>query len=266
MRGWQLAGNSAEAYQTYLVPAIMQSFAHELASVASFQPGERILDVACGTGVVARAAVEQTGGRAMVVGLDVNPEMLAVARKTPGGQGVEWKEGDALDLPFADNSFDVVTCGYALMFLSNRLRALQQMRRVMAPDGRVVVMVARGIEDNPGYARLAGAFARVVGDEAGAMMRSIFSLGDRGELEQLARAAGFGDVRIRFSVVNAHYPSIEDWIWQEAASSPLADQIAALDEAAREALVADLSDSMAGSVDSDGIAIPFQSQILLARA
>src|SRR5215213_7246492 len=106
---WQLEGSAAELYERYLVPAITALWAADLVERAAPQPGERVLDIACGTGIVARMAANRMGV-GQVVGLDLNPGMLAVARSGLAGHHppIEWQEGSALDLPFPDGSFDVV--------------------------------------------------------------------------------------------------------------------------------------------------------------
>jgi ubiquinone/menaquinone biosynthesis C-methylase UbiE len=113
---WQVAGNAAEIYEEYLVPAIFEPWARNLLDRAAPRPGERVLDVACGSGIVARLAAEQVGAAGTVVGVDINPGMIAVARKNAGAAGVEWKEGNATALPLPDGSFDLVTCQQGLQF------------------------------------------------------------------------------------------------------------------------------------------------------
>lgn len=97
---WQLDGSAPELYERYLVPAITRIWASDLIDRAGPKPGQSLLDVACGTGVVARLAAERMRtGR--VVGLDLNEGMLAVARSVPvTGAPIEWREGNALRLPF----------------------------------------------------------------------------------------------------------------------------------------------------------------------
>src|SRR5215212_5921818 len=106
---WQLEGTAAELYERYLVPAITALWAADLVRRAAPGSGERVLDVACGTGIVARLAAERMGA-GHIVGLDLNAGMLAVARAVSTGSNppIMWQEGSALELPFPDGSFDVV--------------------------------------------------------------------------------------------------------------------------------------------------------------
>src|SRR5689334_8372947 len=152
---WQLEGSAPELYQRYLVPAVTGQWAADLVERAALQPGERVLDVACGTGVVARLAAARVGPSGRVAALDLNPGMLAVARTLPGepGEGaaavIEWYEDSALALPFPEASFEVAFCQLGLQFFPDRPQALQEMRRVLVSGGRLALSVFGPIEHNP---------------------------------------------------------------------------------------------------------------------
>ena len=147
---WQLEGTAAELYQRYLVPAITTKWAEDLLDRARPRAREAVLDVACGTGVVARLAARRVAP-AQVTGLDLNPGMLAVARGVPNeGAQISWIEGSALDLPFPPASFDVVLCQLGLQFFPNQRRALGEMRRVLKDIGRAALSVYGPIERTPG--------------------------------------------------------------------------------------------------------------------
>jgi ubiquinone/menaquinone biosynthesis C-methylase UbiE len=229
--------------------------------------GERVLDVACGTGSVARRAAARVGAAGEVVGLDVNEGMLAVARRAGDGvrPAIEWRPGDAAELPFADGSFDVVVCQQALQFFPDPPRALREMRRVLAPGGRAAVSVLRAIRHSPAYAPMADALARHVGAEPGAMMRSIFPAWDLDHVRGLAREAGFADVRVRIEVGSIRYPSPEEFLRQEAACSPLAGALRAMPEEVRDALVRDLEGALDAHRDDDGIVSPMETWVVVAR-
>lgn len=136
----QYGGNAAENYERYFVPTIGAPFATALLNAAALQVGERVLDIACGTGVVTRLAAEQVGQQGAVAGLDVNPAMLAVARSVPSsGAAIEWHEANAESLPLPDGSFDVVVSSLGLQFVTDKTSALREMRRVLAPEGRLAI-------------------------------------------------------------------------------------------------------------------------------
>jgi SAM-dependent methyltransferase len=196
--------------------------------------------------------------------------MLAVARRAAAGLGpeieaIEWREGEATALPFPDESFDVVYCEQGLQFFGDRALALAEMRRVTAPDGRLALSVCRSLDRVPGYAALSDALERHAGPEAGAMMGSPFAGGDGEALRALVAGAGFRDVRRRLAVVPVRYPSAEQLLWQEGASSPLAGPLGRLDGDARGALVAAVVEAMRPYVDDDGVMIPLEYHVVLAR-
>src|SRR5207247_1537305 len=153
---WQLSGNAAEIYERYLGPAIFGPWAPVLIERAALKPGERVLDVACGTGVVTRLAAQQVAPTGKVSGLDLNPAMLAVARSRPSTSAVaiSWHEGNALALPFPDATFDVVCCQLGLQYFADRPLALREMHRVLVPRGRLALLVWGPLEHSPGYAVL----------------------------------------------------------------------------------------------------------------
>ena len=158
----QLRGTGAEMYERGLVPAIFAPWAAVLIKQAALQRGERVLDVACGTGVVARLAVQQVGSTGRIIGLEKDAERLAVARSLPPVPGVslEWQESNALAMPFADAYFDALLCQQGLQVFPDRPAALREMHRALVPGGRLILSVWGSLEQCPGYAALVGALER----------------------------------------------------------------------------------------------------------
>jgi ubiquinone/menaquinone biosynthesis C-methylase UbiE len=181
---WQVGGSAPEVYERELVPAVFGPWARRVVGLANLQPGDSVLDLACGTGVVARTAAEEVGERGAVLAADLNPGMIALAQSLPAPRGatIEWREADAGALPFAERAFDVVLCQLGLQFFADRSTAMREVYRVLHPDGRVVVMTWRGIERATGFAVLAAALEQHIGPEAASIMRAPFSLGDAEEL------------------------------------------------------------------------------------
>ncbi len=248
---WQVAGNAAKAYQREVVPTVFGPWAPRVLALAGLQPGSSVLDVACGTGVVARLAAEAVGADGHVTALDMNPGMLAVAADlpVPSGAAIEWVESNAQALPFPAATFDVVCCQLGLQFFPDREGALREMARVLVPGGRVVVMVWRTIVRSPGYAVLAAALGRTIGPEAEALMRAPFALGDAGELAGLIRAAGFGDVAIREETGEARFATSERFVESQVSASPLAAILSAAPTESREELVREIESALGpGSV------------------
>ena len=159
---WQVAGSAAEVYEQELVPAIFGPWAPIVIDLAQPQKGDRVLDVACGTGIVARMAAQRVGPTGTVVGVDLNPGMLKVARTvcstgSHSGAPIQWEEASADKLPFSNESFDVAFCQLGLQFFPDRAAALREMRRVLVTGGRVALMVWCDISESPGFSALAKA-------------------------------------------------------------------------------------------------------------
>jgi ubiquinone/menaquinone biosynthesis C-methylase UbiE len=227
-------GDVATNYERYFVPAIGAPLAADLVALAALRPGERVVDVACGTGAVTRLARERVGAGGTVAGIDVNPGMLAVARTVPGASAIAWHEASAEELPAADESFDVAFCQLGLQFFSDRVAALREIRRVLVPGGRLLVNV-------PGpapavFATLEDALGRHVGAGAAGFVGAVFSLYREDEVRALVTTAGFATVETTSSVKTLRLPPPADFLWQYVHSTPLAGAAAQLDEEHRAAL------------------------------
>jgi ubiquinone/menaquinone biosynthesis C-methylase UbiE len=219
---WQLDGTAPELYQRYLVPAITSLWAADLIERAQPVTGNALLDVACGTGVVARMAAERmAAGR--VVGLDFNSGMLAVARsQRAAGAAIEWIEGSALNLPFPDGSFDVVLCQLGLQFFPDRPLALREMKRVLVPSGRLALSVFSAIERTPGADAFARALDHCVGPNASSIKRAEHIFPDAGEVRSLISAAGFERIDVRTIAKQISFPSLLDYVRFQLVATPMA--------------------------------------------
>lgn len=205
-----------QAYAQYFVPAIFQPLSALLVEQAAPRPGERVLDLACGTGVVARRVAPLVSETGAVVGVDISPGMLDVARgqPPPSGAVVQWLTGDAgaLDLPAA--AFDLVLCQQGLQFFPDRLQALREVRRVLVDAGRLVLAVWHSLDEHPLFAALADAELPYL-HELGASPDDVgvpFSLGDRAELRALLDAAGFGDATVTARSIQARFAAPERFV------------------------------------------------------
>lgn len=265
--GWQIEPDSAEAYERYLVPAMMARWAEQLVDLAAPRPGERVLDLGCGTGVVARTAARAVGRGGSVTGLDLNEGMLAAAQAAAARQGlaVEWRAGNATALPFPGASFDVVLSQQALQFVSDPAAALREAARVLRPQGRLALNVCRPLERCPAYVHLAEALGRHLGPAAAAGMRSPFRDWSVDDLRGLLAGAGLREVRVRIEVSSVRYPSVSELVRREASSSPLAGPVAALSTAAREALLRELEEALRGFVDDEGFVTPLELYLASGR-
>lgn len=266
LEGWQLEDNSAEAYERNLVPDMFTPWADRLVSGSTLRRNDRILDVGCGTGIVARRAAASTEYDVKIVGLDANPGMLAVARKA-GEEWpiIDWEQGEATDLPFEDGAFDVVFCQQALQFFPDPTEALREMNRVLASDGRLAVSVWRPIEFHEVYGTFAEILERHVGADAAAMMRSPFPAWDRSDLREFARDAGFDEVKITIDIGSMRYPSPTTLVQREIESSPLAEQIRSEPTEILDALVRDVQEAIRSYTDDDGVIFPMETHVVTTR-
>ncbi|MDH4611469.1 methyltransferase domain-containing protein [Pseudomonas sp. BN102] len=205
----------AEVYEAFFVPALFQQWGARVAAEAGITSGQRVLDVACGTGVLACAAAERAGPEAEVVGLDANAEMLAVARRKSAS--IEWLEGRAEALPFPDASFDAVVSQFGFMFFDDRPAALREMCRVLRPGGNLAIAVCDGLEHSPGYAALAKLLQRLFGDQVANAFRAPFVLGDERLLLALCSEAGITDAKVMRHEGTVRFPSIDALISTERA-------------------------------------------------
>jgi ubiquinone/menaquinone biosynthesis C-methylase UbiE len=214
----------AENYERYFIPAIGGPVAEDLIETADLKAGERVLDVACGTGVVARLAAERVGPSGTVAGLDAHPGMLAVARaSTPAGISIDWYEASAEAMPLPDGSFDVVLCQMGLQFMSNKVAALREMRRVLDRGGRIYVTL-------PGpkpslFGIMTEALARHISPQAAAFGDVVFSLHDVADVTKLMRDAGFREVDVEAKPKLLRLPAPADFLWQYVHSTPLVEPV-----------------------------------------
>jgi ubiquinone/menaquinone biosynthesis C-methylase UbiE len=267
---WQLEGTAAELYQRYLVPAITTKWAEDLVDRATLGVGEEALDVACGTGVVARLAARKVapGG---VTGLDLNAGMLAVARGLPNdGAPVSWIEGSALDMPLPSDRFDVVLCQLGLQFFPDQPKALREMRRVLRGSGRAALSVYSPLERTPGANAFVRALDEVLGPEASRIKRGEHSFASPMQLEQLLRDAGFATVDVQAVAQTIGLPSVLDYVRFQLLATPMTVLLkdkAAVERAAIIASVASRTTALSTPAMLAGgrFTFPQEAYVALAR-
>lgn len=268
---YQLEGSAPELYERYLVPAITALWAADLVERAALRPGERVLDVACGTAIVARLAAQRMGnGR--VVGLDINSGMLGVARSLPrlAGMPIEWHEASVLSMPFPDAAFDVALCQLGLQFFPDQPAALREMWRVLRPVGRLALSVFSSIEHTPAANALANALDRHLGPGASKTKRTEHGLADADELRALVTGAGFRDVTIRTVTQQIRFPSPREYVRLQLAATPMAGLVSGMESGKRNALVdaiaSDLRTAMqGGDMAKVELTFPQEAHVVLAR-
>jgi ubiquinone/menaquinone biosynthesis C-methylase UbiE len=261
---WQLAGNAAELYEDILVPTVFRPWATDLLELADLRQGERVLDVACGTGIVARLAAGRVGMAGEVTGLDLNAGMLRVARSLPSppGASVTWVEGSALAMPLPDASFDVVLCQQGFQFFPDQAAGLQEMKRVLVPGGRVLLSIWEG--HTPYTSAMVGAVEKHVGLEPATTLRTSRACPDPETVRDLMMQAGFRDARTCARDLTRRLPAIAHFVLRHLAATPVAGAIAALSEGKRAALAADVRKALLAYEDGDGISYQEVAHVVMA--
>jgi len=262
-RSGNFVSNPAEAYDSYMVPALFAPWASQLIQRANPQPGERVLDLACGTGVVARRAAPLLGSKGTMTAIDLSRNMLSVGRAAAKGEGlnIEWQQGRAEQLPFADGSFDLVLCQFALMFFADRATALSEAYRILADSGRICLNVWQALDRHPFYETLHDVIQCRLGMSA---IKDIFALGDEEQLWRLLTNAGFQNVQIEPVSITARFPNPGGFLACEIDLDTAAiPSMQALDLAGRKAIIAAISEDMKGPLlevtHEDHVVIPFHA-------
>ena len=261
---WQrFAGSAAENYNQHLVPAIFAPWAEELVDLAAPQPGDRVLDVACGPGVVARL-VARRAGTGQITGLDVNPAMVKVARSLPSELPISWQQGDARHLPFPGQAFHLVLCQQGLQFFPDRAAGLDQMRRVLMPGGRIALAVWGPIERSPGFAALAAALDHHVSAAAAAAARSPFSLPGTSDLRDLIEGAGLQDVQVHSRTKMLRFPPPAEFVHQYVWGSPIAAALGDADAAALEPAICEVTEALQPYLHDHVLSFPIENHLATA--
>jgi SAM-dependent methyltransferase len=259
----QISGTPAEIYEQHMVPAIFARWAPDLVEAAGVRTGERALDVACGTGAVTRLLAERVGPAGKVVGLDINPGMLAVARLAAPSGSIEWLEGSVAKMPLPDASFDAVICQQGLQFVPEKAAALSEMHRVLKRGGRLALSCWRSIEHTPGYLALQQALARRIGPEKAALPP--FSFGDGGSIRGLALAAGFREVKLRAEAKMIRFQSAEHLVRAVVGGAPtMMGALTGQGEGVLDAIIVEMTEATRHFVDDEGWATPAVSYIVTA--
>jgi ubiquinone/menaquinone biosynthesis C-methylase UbiE len=251
----------ADVYDEQFVPALFRQWGPVLCDAANIESGQRVLDVACGTGALTVAVAGRVSPGGAVIGLDASPEMLAVARRNH--PDIEWHDGRAESLPFTDASFDAVVSQFGLMFFDDRIAALREMRRVLRRGGHLAVAVCDALERSPGYASLAALLERLFGKTVADAFRAPFVLGDATALRALSMAAGIAEANVVQRQGIVRFASIDALVSTERACAWTLGGL--LDDAQFERLRREAQDTFLPFVDAGG-SIEFSMPALLITA
>ena len=262
--GRTYGSNPAENYEKYFVPSIGEPMAKELIKKLELHKGEKVLDVACGTGVLTRLIAEKVGPDGKVEGLDVNPAMLKVASSLPQSQkNIQWHEASAESIPLPGNSFDVVTCQLGIQFVNDKTSALKEMHRVLAAEGKLLLTVPGPTA--PLFEILDKALEKHISPDASKFVEVVFSLHDPEEIKNLLIRAGFHEVKVKQHASKFHLPPPKDFLWQYIGSTPLSGIISQTDEKKCAALEFEVVNEWQKFVDNGGMAYEQSITTAIAR-
>ncbi len=262
--------NPAEVYQAFFVPTLFTPLSRIFLRYAAPRPGERMLDLACGTGIVARQAAPLIGSEGTLTGVDISPAMLAVARQLepPPGARIEWREGNALALDLPASSFDLVTCEHGLMFFPDQKAAGREMSRVLVPGGRAVVSTYQSIRLHPIYETLYQSLSRNFNIPFETLAVA-FNLGDEGKLRELFMASGFECVEVAPETFTARFPEpnrfIQLTLQSVSAVVPAFRELHSGHDARMQAVHRDVDEVLKRHLEDGALAVPMSSYIVSAH-
>jgi ubiquinone/menaquinone biosynthesis C-methylase UbiE len=256
----QVTREAAEVYDDLLLPGMMRPWARRLVQIAEVAAGQNVLDVACGTGVLAAEAASRLGDKGVAVGVDSNAGMLAVARRRLPGLGLQRAAAEAL--PFRTASFDRVLSQFGLMFFDDKPAAVGEMVRVLRPRGVLCVAVWAALELAPAYVQLAALLDRLFGPHAGDSIRLPSSLGRPEQMESLLAVDGLEATRVTLEPGPARFPSLRAWLEVEVKGWVLAE---AVDDRQFEHLLREAAVQLRPYVMPDG-AVVFEAPAVVAQA
>ncbi len=283
--GFQLEDQTAEGWERHLVPGASKYIARDFVSRIAVRPGMKVLDVACGTGVVTRLLQEKIIWTGKITAVDFNPHMLRVARQVMqySHPPVEFIEAEASKIPLPDGQFDLVASMWGFQYFPDRMAALREWYRLAKPGARIIYALCRGIEFHPSWAALARSLDKHLSKEAGDIVRSIWQakavkppvehLRGSGEeltngqsalqeLSILTREAGFEDVHVENIVTPVRYGSVPEFVEWDFGSMPAPQGDL---NRVKQAVIEDLIPQLSIYADDNGVCFPIWSWIVEAR-
>jgi SAM-dependent methyltransferase len=223
-RRWQLDGSAAERYLEVLEPAILGPVAEALVTHVAPRVGARVIDIGCGTGAAALKASELVGRTGRVVGVDINRQMIEVARSRPAPQfaEVEWLEASAMDIPLPDGVFDTAVSSQVLQFVDEPERAMEEARRVLRPGGLVGVGLWCPLDSNPYFSNLVASISEHIDSNTAGGLGAAFSFSDEHRIRRLLVAAGFEEVSITTATIHSDLPPLGEFVPRHIGATPMA--------------------------------------------
>ena len=256
----QLNIEAARVYDEFFLPALFEQWPPHVIARSGIGPTDHVLDVGCGTGVLARAASDIVGSDGVVVGVDISDGMLALAAQR--APQIDWRKAPAESLPFAAATFDRVVSQFGLMFFEDRIAAVKEMLRVLRPGGRVVVAVWSPLNETPGYAAMVHLLDRLFGADVACELEAPFCLGDSDQLEDIFMQAGAVAPIVETVSGTCHFPSLDRWIATDVKGWTLGNRI---DDEQFQRLQQEAKSALAAYVQSDG-KVEFEAPARLIHA
>ncbi len=243
----QVVEDAADIYEAFFVPALFQAWPQKLVATTAITTGANVLDVACGTGVLARYLATQVGKPDLVTGVDINVGMLAVAKRQ--APNINWQQAAAEQLPFESHRFDAVFCQFGLMFFNDRTTAISEMYRVLRAGGQLAIAVWGTLENTPGYLAVCQLLQDLFGNDVAKEMRAPYALGDIEALATLFTSANIGEFTVTTPSAMARFSSVHDWMYTDIKGWTLAD---VLSDSQFERLLEHADSALQGFTNDDG--------------
>ena len=258
---FQLAGNAAEVYEAQKVPAIFGPLAELTVDRAHPHTDDRVLDIACGTGIILRVLAKRLPKIEQLVGVDLNAGMLEVARKLSAESGFEgdWRQGDVTALPFEPASFTLCFCQQGLQYFPDKPKALSEIHRVLEPGGRLLLSLWS--EVSPLFAAMGDALEKHVSKEAARRAVAPFAFRDQQVVEELLEDAGLDLDDVRCVTIDRKMGPADESFPKEIAGSPIAEDVDGLDPKILEKIVTDMATNLAAYRQGNGFSIPQSSYL-----
>jgi len=258
---FQLAGSAPEIYEKVMVPLWFGRWAEALVDSLSLQASEKVLDVACGTGVTTRLAKAKVGSEGEVVGLDINASMLSKARQLADGLDITWVESDAGDIDLPSGYYDVILSQHGYHYFPDKPAALGEFHRLLASGGRMAFSIWDG--HSPYTRAICAAVERHISPEIAKKQRSQRETPSADELAAQTSEAGFSEVKTYRQELLIDVPPAYEFVPLHLGSMPIAGAFTALDDGKRNLLVQDVADAMSEYVQGDRLVYPDAVHVVL---
>lgn len=260
---FQLAGNGPKIYEEVMVPLWFGRWAEALVEQASLGSSERVLDVACGTGVTTRLAKTKVGASGQVDGLDINAPMLAKAKDLAGDLDIQWIESDVCGSGLPSGSYDVILSQHGYHYFPEKPKALSEFLRLLVPDGRLAFSIWDG---HSAYTEaLCSAVAHHISPEIAEKQRAQRQTPPAEELKQQVADQGFSDVAVQRQELMIDVPLAPEFVPMHLASMPIAGAFLALEEGAQNALIQEVAEKLDAYVVGDRLVYPDAVNVVTGR-